>query len=698
MKSKKAQGATEFIIIIAVALAVLLVLFAFNTDILSTSNKQLQETKARTTINDIADAAEFVHQQGVGSKTRVYATIPEDVVSTTIENGTIKIEFVGGEVTFQNLDFSINGSIPTDDGSYWFCIESTENSVCSIEVCPDTNATVPLCGDNVKDQGESCDGVDLNPYTTDCNTYPGYDSGTLACHDNCTFDFSSCTTSDNTPPGSITNLANQSQDNSSIYWTWTNPVDADFNETIVYLDNNHLVNTTNSYYNATGLIANTNYTITVHTKDHTGNINNTDVNSTAATLPNEEQGGDEGFGSQGTVIVTYYDTNDGDTPRYKIWNGSEWGDENSANDVGGNNKHWHILESSRTRDEIIFATQDDSKDINVQVWNGSEWGAVLELSTNSEYKDQRNVDIAYETDSDRAIIAYLSNSDDTLPRYRIWDGTSWSSEYADVQEVSPYGHDIRWIELVSRPNSNEILMITMNNYWDLYVQVWDGSEWSDLNYLEDNPETVSYQNFDAVCEQVAPYDCMVAWSDGSSNQPRYKIWDGTGWSSESSGNSVGSSNIYWVELAADPSSDDIALGTLDSGKDLNVQIWDGSSFGSNTQLDSSCETNSRKGFDLVYETNSSQLMVAYGDRNDDSPDYYIYDGSWSSKQSSLDIGGDQNWVDLYRNPNTDEIMMICSDNQNNDLAVQRWTGTEWTDYLEIESQSSANREGFSISY
>ncbi|MEA3430533.1 MAG: hypothetical protein U9R08_04635, partial [Nanoarchaeota archaeon] len=91
------------------------------------------------------------------------------------------------------------------------------------------------------------------------------------------------TESDTSPPASVTNLQNESQDIASIYWTWTNPVDADFNETIIYINGTNVINTTNAFYNATGLDDNTNYTITVHTKDHAGNINNTDVNNTAST-------------------------------------------------------------------------------------------------------------------------------------------------------------------------------------------------------------------------------------------------------------------------------------------------------------------------------------------------------------------------------------------------------------------------------
>ncbi|MFC1800790.1 hypothetical protein ACFLYT_01910, partial [Nanoarchaeota archaeon] len=85
-------------------------------------------------------------------------------------------------------------------------------------------------------------------------------------------------------PASVTGLANQSQGYTWIYWNWTNPTDADFNQSIIYIDGVWQQNTTNNYFNATNLAIDTNYTITVHTQDHSGNINNTDQNSTAKTL------------------------------------------------------------------------------------------------------------------------------------------------------------------------------------------------------------------------------------------------------------------------------------------------------------------------------------------------------------------------------------------------------------------------------
>ena len=79
---------------------------------------------------------------------------------------------------------------------------------------------------------------------------------------------------DITAPRQITGITNTNGTN-YINWTWVNPTNLDFNNTIVNVTNTtgtvvpdiKLPNTT-TYYNATGLNPNTQYTISVRTEDN----------------------------------------------------------------------------------------------------------------------------------------------------------------------------------------------------------------------------------------------------------------------------------------------------------------------------------------------------------------------------------------------------------------------------------------------
>ncbi|MCX8159286.1 MAG: hypothetical protein N3D20_03325, partial [Candidatus Pacearchaeota archaeon] len=89
---------------------------------------------------------------------------------------------------------------------------------------------------------------------------------------------------DNVPPGSISNLTNLHSGANWIFWNWINPNDSDFYQAIIYINGVNVINTSNNFYNATGLNAHTNYTILVHTKDINNNINYTNVSLTSSTI------------------------------------------------------------------------------------------------------------------------------------------------------------------------------------------------------------------------------------------------------------------------------------------------------------------------------------------------------------------------------------------------------------------------------
>lgn len=89
---------------------------------------------------------------------------------------------------------------------------------------------------------------------------------------------------DSIAPSSITDLQNISYAR-SINWTWTDPSDPDFSRVMIYLDGIFQTNVTNGsqYYFASNLTGNTEYNISTHTVDSSGNINSTWVNGTART-------------------------------------------------------------------------------------------------------------------------------------------------------------------------------------------------------------------------------------------------------------------------------------------------------------------------------------------------------------------------------------------------------------------------------
>lgn len=67
-------------------------------------------------------------------------------------------------------------------------------------------------------------------------------------------------------------------------------------------------------------------------------------------------------------------------------------------------------------------------------------------------------------------------------------------------------------------------------------------------------------------------------------------------------------------LARNPtvSSNQIMLGVLDGGSDLNTWIWDGAAWSAvHTEHSAATETNASQGFDIAFETHSSSANVAW---------------------------------------------------------------------------------------
>lgn len=119
-------------------------------------------------------------------------------------------------------------------------------------------------------------------------------------------------TIDTTPPKQIYNISTTSKTSTSIYWTWTNPTDLDFNHSEVYVNDIFIINTTDEYLNHTNLTPNTNYIIKVYTVDNSGNINNTLINSQNTLSQVTEQEGNlitgdaiaiQHFNVVGSVII-----------------------------------------------------------------------------------------------------------------------------------------------------------------------------------------------------------------------------------------------------------------------------------------------------------------------------------------------------------------------------------------------------------
>jgi Mg-chelatase subunit ChlD len=396
-----------------------------------------------------------------------------------------------------------------------------------------------------------------------------------------------------------------------------------------------------------------------------------------------------------TVMTAYYDsTGGGGTPRYREWNTQRWSDELSANYVGGRS-NFILTAPSPTEPEMVMGTLDDQKDINVQVWDGSMWGSVQELSANADSAARRAFDIAHEQVSGDALIAYMDmNIDDGIPRYRTWNGVSWSSAGA-ANAISSGAGDVGWVKMASDPFSDEIILVTLDDSLDMRAQVWNGNSWGNSISITNNAETYDYQCFDVIYEQQTGR-AFVVWADGSSDSVKYRIWNGNSWSGENTLVSYGSSSVYWIKTAADPNSNNIIMGIETVDYDVYVTVWNGASWSTLLRVETSVYDYGRRSVDVAFEQESGRGIVVWGDSST-VPKYRTWDGSWSSEASASNLQGSSytRWVQLTPDSSSNEIFLMTSDGAS-DISIQKWDGTEWSVVSEVETSSSYNYECFDL--
>ncbi len=125
------------------------------------------------------------------------------------------------------------------------------------------------------------------------------------------------TPADTTPPASVTHLRETGTGTQWIKWEWTEPDDTDFSHVMVYLNSVFITNTSQSFYNATGLTEGTTYTLSTRTVDTNGNIGPSSMSDLATTAMLPEITSFSGTNITKTSITLIWEAS-GNTDRLQI--------------------------------------------------------------------------------------------------------------------------------------------------------------------------------------------------------------------------------------------------------------------------------------------------------------------------------------------------------------------------------------------
>ena len=197
---------------------------------------------------------------------------------------------------------------------------------------------------------------------------------------------------------------------------------------------------------------------------------------------------------------------------------------------------------------------------------------------------------------------------------------------------------------------------------------------------------------------------MLVYGEGTVITPRYRTWQGAptlSFSAEDSANDT-DDVIKWVVLKPSPIENEMVLATYSSAdKNLYIQTWDGTSWTSNWSTHLNYDGSTRM-FDIAYEKGSGDVVVVFGDGNDNTLKYRKrVDGTWDGADQLLMTPDNKvNWVRAESRPGSDDIF-VATVASSKSLYGMRWDGSanSWGDQIQTTAGVfNAGTEGFDIAF
>ena len=375
------------------------------------------------------------------------------------------------------------------------------------------------------------------------------------------------------------------------------------------------------------------------------------------------------------VITTYEPYGGLDIPVFRRLLGATWVDPANTLSVGPNDAQWVVLKGCPIKKEMIMGTLDSADDINFAVWDGASWGDLTEFTQDTGSYGDRVFDIAYENQSGKALVVGRFNDSGSV-RYNIWDGSAWAfvTPLEDAGLLAG-GANLTYIDMASKPNSNEILIAIVDVANDLKVVQWDGASFVDQSEIDNDMATDEYGSAEVVYEQQSG-DALVLWNHKSSSEIYYSVWDGASLSATDQLPDFGGIP-YVIRAAADPTSDYIFVAAVDKSFDLNVAVWDGNAWIDSRELSTGIGDDEGQVLDVAWEASGEDVIVAWAPSGGNSVSYFSWRIGTALADQAIQVGPDFQdqpaLVRLHPISGTQKIILLAN-NDSRDLRYSLWTG------------------------
>lgn len=329
----------------------------------------------------------------------------------------------------------------------------------------------------------------------------------------------------------------------------------------------------------------------------------------------------------------------------------------------------------------------------------------------------------------QAMMVYSKGS--TQMFSRRWDPQTggWSSEVAGSTATGGAGRNFHHLAIaLSRTRDEAVVVGETRDATDtgqLYAMRWTGStgtpanSWVDMTTLSPvagsitsinsvgatmtspagTPKQVFARGID-VAYETSGDRAIVAYDNGGSATPQYRIFNGTApWTAAAStnvGTGAGLQNIpLWIELAANPisTSNEIALITLQAHETIAAReavqaaVWNGTAWtaiNSANRMGVPSNNMHRKAVAVAYESMSGRAMYAWSSSTAAGATEYTLCNvatcsagiGFSTSVTIASSTGIGEWLRLASQPRSNNIMLALQ-SANRNLDTLLWNGSAW---------------------
>ena len=165
-------------------------------------------------------------------------------------------------------------------------------------------------------------------------------------------------------------------------------------------------------------------------------------------------------------------------------------------------------------------------------------------------------------------------------------------------------------------------------------------------------------------QYLRPYNVITAYSRMSGAIPKHRRLIGANWSENAADTvSIGSDSAQWIVLRGCPVRTEIIMGTIDGAQDMNLAVWDGSSWGNLVEFTQDTGVSMNRCFDIAYENSSGHaLVIGRYESFGGSQRYNIWDGNgwvFASPQVDANLSTASYLIHLTMasKPRSDEILI-----------------------------------------